>query len=85
MLQSVFELTYQTPPYSLQLLNKTRYKNLFLSLWLSLSPSNTARPIRRNPKTKNLDAELSLFPGDGKLQSKKVKVNLTLDFWNDYR
>ena len=58
--------------YSLQLLNKTRYKNLFLSLCLSfkckhkLSPTNIARAIRKNPKMENLDVELSLFTCDGK-------------------
>ena len=56
--------------YILQPQKKTQYKNLFLNLCLSfkckLSPTNTARPIRRNPKREKLDADLSLFPCDGK-------------------
>ncbi|KAL0010782.1 hypothetical protein SO802_005890, partial [Lithocarpus litseifolius] len=70
---------------SLQLLNKTQYKNLF-SIFDSLSLLQTLQdPYAGNPKTENLDAELSLFPGDDKLQLKKVKVNLTSDCWNGYR
>ena len=63
----------------------TSHTKTYFSVSDFVSPSNTARPKRRNPKIENLNIELSLFPGDGKLQLKKVKVNLTSDCWNGYK
>ena len=42
------------------------YFCLYLSFKRKLSPTNTVGPIHRNPKTEKLDADLSLFPYNGK-------------------